>query len=154
MKEVKIRFICFSVCFWKLWVRQGCISFYGSHKGGEGADTDLMFQFCLPNVHSFHGFNISTNASGESQCILSNVFFLNWHLKNFLHCYSGSKFLWGGRLWQFDTRVLRSMWWKEILYQGVSQDRYGLTIVSFAPAYTVLQFTQKVCMPASLDSRL
>ena len=31
------------------WLRQGGLSFYGSHKGDEGADTDLMFQFCLPS---------------------------------------------------------------------------------------------------------
>ena len=42
-------------------------------------------------------------------------FFLNWHLKNFLHRYSGSKFLWGGRLWQFDTRVLRKYLMERIL---------------------------------------
>ena len=30
-------------------MRQGGLSFYGSHKGEEGADADLMFQFCLPN---------------------------------------------------------------------------------------------------------
>ena len=42
------QFISFSVYFWKFWLRQGCLSFYGSHKGDEGADTDLMFQFCLP----------------------------------------------------------------------------------------------------------
>ena len=107
MREVKIRFICFSDYFWKLWLRQGCISFYGSHKGDEEADTDLMFQFCLPIVHSFHGFNISTNASSESRAFYQMFFFKNWHLKNFLHCYSRSQFLWGVRLWQFDTRVLR-----------------------------------------------
>ena len=27
---------------------QGGLSFYGSQKRDEGADTDLMFQFCLP----------------------------------------------------------------------------------------------------------
>ena len=37
----------FSVYFWKFWLRQGGLSFYGSQKGDEGADT--MFQFCLPN---------------------------------------------------------------------------------------------------------
>ena len=43
------QFLSFSVYFWKFWMRQGCLSFYGSHKGEEGADADLMFQFCLPN---------------------------------------------------------------------------------------------------------
>ena len=27
------------------------MSIYGSQKGDEGADTDLMFQFCLSYVH-------------------------------------------------------------------------------------------------------
>ena len=40
----------FSVYFWKLWLRQGGLSFYTSQRGDEGADTDLMFQFCLPNT--------------------------------------------------------------------------------------------------------
>ena len=43
------QFLNFSVYFWKFWLRQGGLSFYGFHKGYEGADTDLMFQFCLPN---------------------------------------------------------------------------------------------------------
>ena len=42
------QFLSFSVYFWKFWLRQGGLSFYGSQKGDEGADTDLMFQFCLP----------------------------------------------------------------------------------------------------------
>ena len=42
------QFLGFSVYFWKFWLRQGGLSFYGSQKGDEGADTDLMFQFCLP----------------------------------------------------------------------------------------------------------
>ena len=42
------QFLSFSVYFWKFWLRQGGLSFYGSRKGDEGADTDLMFQFCLP----------------------------------------------------------------------------------------------------------
>ena len=53
--EIKIcQFLSFSVYFWKFWLRQGGLSFYGSHKGDEGADTDLMFQFCLPNVWNFY----------------------------------------------------------------------------------------------------
>ena len=36
------QFISFSVYFWKFWLRQGVLSFYGSQKGDEGADTDLM----------------------------------------------------------------------------------------------------------------
>ena len=43
------QFLSFSVYFWKFWLRQGGLSFYGSQKGDEGADTDLMFQFCLPD---------------------------------------------------------------------------------------------------------
>ena len=44
------QFLSFSVYFWKLWLRQGGISFYGSQRGGEeGADTHLIIQFCLPN---------------------------------------------------------------------------------------------------------
>ena len=42
------QFLSFSVYFWKFWLRQGGLSFYGSRKGDKGADTDLMFQFCLP----------------------------------------------------------------------------------------------------------
>ena len=49
MRPVKIRFISFSVYFRKFGLRQGGLSFHGSHKGDEGAETDLMFQFCLPN---------------------------------------------------------------------------------------------------------
>mgnify|MGYP001803348998 CR=1 FL=1 len=50
MREVKILFMSFSfsVYFQKFWRRPGGISFYRSHKGNEGADTDLVFQFCLP----------------------------------------------------------------------------------------------------------
>ena len=48
MREVKIGFISFSVYLWKIWLRHGGLSIYGSQKGDEGADTDLMFQFCLP----------------------------------------------------------------------------------------------------------
>ena len=45
--ETKIyQFLSFSVYFW---LRQGGLSLYGSHKGGESAYTDLMFQFCLPS---------------------------------------------------------------------------------------------------------
>ena len=47
------QFLSFSVYFWKFWLRQGGLSFYGSQKRDEGADTDLMFQFCLP-YHSFY----------------------------------------------------------------------------------------------------
>ena len=47
MREVKKRYICFWVYFWKFWLRQGGISCYGSYQGDEGADTDPMFQFCL-----------------------------------------------------------------------------------------------------------
>ena len=43
------QFLGFLVHFWKFGLRQGGLSFYGSCKGHEGADTDLMFQFCLPN---------------------------------------------------------------------------------------------------------
>ena len=43
------QFLGFSVYFWKFLLRQGGLSFYGSQKGDEGADTDLMFRFCLPN---------------------------------------------------------------------------------------------------------
>ena len=46
------QFLSFSVYFWKFWLRQGGLLFYGSQKGDEGADTDLMFQFCLPNPTS------------------------------------------------------------------------------------------------------
>ena len=42
------QFHSFSVCFWKFWLRQGGLSFYGFHQGDGWADTDLMFQFCLP----------------------------------------------------------------------------------------------------------
>ena len=42
------QFPSFSLYFWKFWLRQGGLPFYGSQKGDEGADTDLMFQFCLP----------------------------------------------------------------------------------------------------------
>ena len=52
MREVKKRFIRFLVYIWKFWLRQWGLSFYGSHKEDEGADTDLMFQSCLPNVWS------------------------------------------------------------------------------------------------------
>ena len=42
------QFLSFSVYFLKLWLRQGGLSFYGSHKGDEGADTNLFFSFvCL-----------------------------------------------------------------------------------------------------------
>ena len=51
------QFLGFSVYFWKFWLRQGGLSFYGSQKGDEGADTDLMFQFCLPNIIQY--YNIS-----------------------------------------------------------------------------------------------
>ena len=44
------QFLSFSVYFWKFWLRQGGLSFYGFQKGDEGVDTDLMFQFCLPNM--------------------------------------------------------------------------------------------------------
>ena len=42
------QFLGFSVYFWKFLLSQGGLSFYGSQKGDNGADTDLMFQFCLP----------------------------------------------------------------------------------------------------------
>ena len=42
------QFLSFSVYFWKFWLIQGSLSFYESHEGDEGADTDIMFQFCLP----------------------------------------------------------------------------------------------------------
>ena len=50
---MKIRFISASVFQFNLEnfdsLRQGGLSFCGSHKGDEGADTDLiMFQFCVP----------------------------------------------------------------------------------------------------------
>ena len=44
MREVKIRYTSFSV-FQFIHV----LSFYGSQKGNEGADTDLIFHSCLPN---------------------------------------------------------------------------------------------------------
>ena len=50
------QFLSFSVYFWKFWLRQGGLSFYESQKGNEGADTDLMFQFCLPSL----SFNASS----------------------------------------------------------------------------------------------
>ena len=34
--------------FLKILTGAGSVSFYGSLKGDEGADTDLMIQFCLP----------------------------------------------------------------------------------------------------------
>ena len=40
---------CRSVKFMIDSQQQGSLSFYGSQKGDEGADTDLMIQFCLPN---------------------------------------------------------------------------------------------------------
>ena len=43
------QFLSFSVDFWKFWLRQEGLSFYKSQKEDKGADTDLMFQFCLPN---------------------------------------------------------------------------------------------------------
>ena len=43
------QFLSFSVYYWKFWLGQGGLSVYGSHKGDEKADTDLMFQFFLPN---------------------------------------------------------------------------------------------------------
>ena len=42
------KFLNFSVYFWKFWLRQGGLLFYGSQKGDKGTDTDLMLQFCLP----------------------------------------------------------------------------------------------------------
>ena len=44
------KFLCFSVYFQKFRLRQGVLSFYWSHKGDEGADTDLVFQFRLPKL--------------------------------------------------------------------------------------------------------
>ena len=43
---------CRSVKFMIDSQQQGSLSFYGSQRGDEGADTDLMFQFCLPYVNS------------------------------------------------------------------------------------------------------
>ena len=45
------QFLDFSVYFWKLWLGLEGLSFYGSQKGDEGADTDHMFQFCLVYHH-------------------------------------------------------------------------------------------------------
>ena len=47
------QFLGLSVYSWKFWLRQGGLSFYGFHKWNEGADTELMFQFCLPYIHFF-----------------------------------------------------------------------------------------------------
>ena len=54
MRQVKIRIVSFPVfqlVFENLLLRRGGLSFNGSQKGNKGADTDLMFQFCLPNAH-------------------------------------------------------------------------------------------------------
>ena len=55
MREVDIRFINFSVFQFIVenfdW--QGGLSFYGSQKRDDGADTDLMLQFCLPNYNHY-----------------------------------------------------------------------------------------------------
>ena len=48
------QFLGFSVYFCKYWLRQGGLSFYGSQKGDKGADTDLIFQFCLPYIQCLH----------------------------------------------------------------------------------------------------
>ena len=45
--------IFFSFYFWKFWLRQGGLSFHGSDKGDKGADTDIMFQFCLPKRKAY-----------------------------------------------------------------------------------------------------
>ena len=49
------QYLSFLVYFWKFWLRQGCLSFYGSYNWDKGADTDLMFQFCWPNPCTFTG---------------------------------------------------------------------------------------------------
>ena len=42
------QFLGFSFYFWKFWLRLGGLSSYGTQKGDEGADTDLIFQIaCL-----------------------------------------------------------------------------------------------------------
>ena len=51
-------FLSFSVYFWKFWLRQGGLSV---QKGDEGADTDLMFQFCLPNGQHQQSANCPNN---------------------------------------------------------------------------------------------
>ena len=42
------QFLSFSVYFWKFLLKQGGLSIYGSQKRDEGADIDLMYQFCWP----------------------------------------------------------------------------------------------------------
>ena len=44
------QFLSFYVYFWTFW-RVG-LSFYWTHKGDEGADTDPMFHFSVPNTNS------------------------------------------------------------------------------------------------------
>ena len=45
------------------------LSFYGSQKGDEVADTDLMFQFCLPKEKQFNGCQVDV-VLDSSACLI------------------------------------------------------------------------------------
>ena len=53
-ENIIYQFLSFSVYSLEFWLSQGGISFYGSQKRDEGADTVLMFQFCLPYIGHVH----------------------------------------------------------------------------------------------------
>ena len=53
-ENIIYQFLSFSVYSLEFWLSQGGVSFYGYQKRDEGADTVLMFQFCLPYIGHVH----------------------------------------------------------------------------------------------------
>ena len=67
------QFLNFSDYFWKFWLRQRGLSFYGSQKGNEGADSDLMFQFCLPKLTGISTRSLLIPLQGIFWCMQSQT---------------------------------------------------------------------------------
>ena len=60
--------------FLKYHVRHKGFSFYGSRKSDEGADTDLIYDFCWPYCPFYFHTVHQTEQLRSGRCLLSHVF--------------------------------------------------------------------------------